>query len=594
VYRRGFPDNRGIAQPGSAAVLGTAGRWFESSCPDQKAPFWYRFPVALLLVSSAIIVATWLWLGAPSAPAGPPFDSAKLNCVSYAPFRGIQDPLTPGLVVGEQQIAEDLEQLARTSDCVRTYSTGNGMDKVPALAQKAGLKVMLGVWIGTQPPQNVQQVETAIALANKYPDVVSAVVVGNEVMLRREMTESDLAAIVRSVKARVSVPVTYADVWDAWLGSRALSEAVDFVTIHILPYWDNIPIPARLAATHVDVIRQRVAAAFPGKDIFVGETGWPSEGRMRQGALPSRANQARVISDILAIAKRQNFRVNLIEAYDQPWKRQWEGTVGGHWGLFDSADRALKYPTGVAIRNHPFWKIEMSGGLGFCFLIFAVAFLAARQGSRQSRWTPWLAVALIASIGGALLGLTVESVLLQSLGIGRWIRSGILLAVAIGAPLFCADALMSGRPLPTFSEIMGPRGSLRLPGLSLACGLVLTLTALVACETALGLVFDPRYRDFPFASLTMAVLPYLALRLLNRPQLGGPRPPAEAVFAGLFGVSAAFIAFNEGFENWQSLWTCAAYLGLAMTLWLARPAVAPQSISSLLAPVRKMGMEETI
>jgi hypothetical protein len=35
VYRRGLPSDRGIAQPGSAAVLGTAGRWFESSCPDQ-------------------------------------------------------------------------------------------------------------------------------------------------------------------------------------------------------------------------------------------------------------------------------------------------------------------------------------------------------------------------------------------------------------------------------------------------------------------------------------------------------------------------------------------------------------------------------
>src|SRR5450432_953547 len=261
--------------------------------------FWHRFPAVLLLVSSAIVVGTWFWLGAPAASSAPPFQSAKLNCVSYAPYRGIQDPLTPGLVVAEQQIAEDLEQLARTSDCVRTYSTGNGMDQVPALAQKAGLKVLLGIWIGTQPPQNVQHVETAIALANKYPDVVSAIVVGNEVMLRREMSVSDLAAIVRSVKARVAVPVTYADVWDVWLRSRALSEAVDFVTIHILPYWDDIPIRAERAAAHVDSIRQQVAAVFPGKDIFVGETGWPSEGRMRQGALPSRANQAGVISDIL-------------------------------------------------------------------------------------------------------------------------------------------------------------------------------------------------------------------------------------------------------------------------------------------------------
>jgi exo-beta-1,3-glucanase (GH17 family) len=562
------------------SVLGTAGRWFESSCPDQKPWFKYRFPAALVLLSSAIIIGTWFWLGAPAAFSAPPFNSAKLNCVSYAPFRGIQDPLTPGLVVGEQQIAEDFEQLARTSACVRTYSTGNGMDQVPALAQKAGLKVLLGVWIGTQPLQNVQQMETAIVLANKYPDVVSAIVVGNEVMLRREMTASDLAKIIRSVKARVTVPVTYADVWDVWLRSRSLSEAVDFVTIHILPYWDDIPIPAGLAAAHVDAIRQQVAAAFPGKDIFVGETGWPSEGRMRQGALPSRANQARVISDILGIAKRRNFRVNLIEAYDQPWKRQWEGTVGGHWGLFDSDRRVLKYPAGAGIRNHPFWKIEMGGGLGFCFLIFAVASLAARQGSGQSSWSSWLAVALIAAMAGALLGLTVESLLLQIPGTGKWIRCTVLLAVAIGAPLLCANALMSGRTPPTSPEIMGLQGSLRLAIPSLAFGIVLTLTTLVACETALGLVFDPRYRDFPFAALTMAVLPYLTLRCLNRPPIAGPRPLAEAVFAGLLGISATYIVFNEGYENWQSLWTCAAYFGLAMTLWLARPSIAHESISN--------------
>ena len=86
--------------------------------------------------------------------------------------------------------------------------------------------------------------------------------------------------------------------------------------------------------------------AFPGKEILIGETGWPSAGRMRDAALPSRTNQARVVSEILDLAKREKFRVNLIEAYDQPWKRQLEGTMGGYWGLFDSAHRALKYPPG--------------------------------------------------------------------------------------------------------------------------------------------------------------------------------------------------------------------------------------------------------
>ena len=187
--------------------------------------------------------------------------------------------------------------------------------------------------------------------------------VGNEVLLRGEMTTSDLAATIRSVKAQVTVPVTYADVWEYWLRNREIYDAVDFVTIHILPYWEDFPIRAKYAAAHVDAIRKRMAVAFPGKEILIGETGWPSEGRMREGALPSRTNQARVVSEILDLAKQENFRVNLIEAYDQPWKRQLEGTVGGYWGLFDSVQRALKYPPGEAISNFPLWKLQMGCGM---------------------------------------------------------------------------------------------------------------------------------------------------------------------------------------------------------------------------------------
>jgi hypothetical protein len=97
----------------------------------------------------------------------------------------------------------------------------------------------------------------------------------------------------------------------------------------------------------------------------------------------------------------------------------------------------------------------------------------------------------------------------------------------------------------------------------------------MAAETALGFVFDPRYRDFPFASLTMCVVPFASLMLLNRPKQG-PRPISEAVFAGVLAVSAVYIGFNEGSNNWQSLWTCAIYLLLALTLWQARAAQIPE------------------
>ena len=123
-------------------------------------------------------------------------------------------------------------------------------------------------------------------------------------------------------------------------------------------------------------IRRRVVAAFPGKDVIIGEVGWPSAGRMREGALPSPANQARVIQDVLALAKRDNVRVNVIEAFDQPWKRALEGTVGGHWGLLDAQTRDCKFVWGEAVSNHPLWKWQAAGGIGFAVLVFAAGFLA--------------------------------------------------------------------------------------------------------------------------------------------------------------------------------------------------------------------------
>jgi glucan 1,3-beta-glucosidase len=542
----------------------------------RRSPISFRTPLALLLVSLGTIFAVWWWLATPVTLVRAPIDpAAKLECVSYAPFRGAQNPLNPTLHIDAAQIAKDLAQLAQITNCVRTYSVDNGVDQVPALAEKVGLKVIQGIWLGSNRVKNRQQIETAVDLIKAYPATITSVVVGNEVLLRGEMTASDLASLIRSVKAQVQVPVTYADVWEYWLRYREVYDAVDFVTIHILPYWEDFPIRAKYAAAHVDSIRKRMAVAFPNKEILIGETGWPSTGRMREGALPSRTNQARVVSEILDLAKRENFRVNLIEAYDQPWKRRLEGTVGGYWGLIDEDQRALKYPPGQAISNYPFWKLQMAGGLVLCVAVYGAAFFKSRRRPWSPRLSSWIAVGISATTAGVLLGIAIDKMIYESLGIGGWLQWGSLLAAGIIAPTLTATALMSGRSLPTFLEIIGPRGYRTDSALSAALGITLLVTVLIAAQTALGFVFDPRYRDFPFAALTMAVIPFLALMILNRPA-DGRRTIAEAVFAGIFGFSTLYIAFNEGPDNWQSLWTCGAYVLLGVTLWRARALQTPE------------------
>jgi hypothetical protein len=213
----------------------------------------------------------------------------------------------------------------------------------------------------------------------------------------------------------------------------------------------------------------------------------------------------------------------------------------------------------------------MGAGLAYCTFVFLVAVATQRRKPWPPRWTAWVAVGLSATAGGALLGVAADKLLLESLGTGGWIRWGALFGAAVLTPVFAAIALIDGRPLPTFVELLGPVHLRDRAPLTVLLGLCLAVTAVIGLESALGFVFDPRYRDFPFASLTMAVLPISLMMLLNR-RAEGMRPIAEAVFGGALALSAAYIVVNEGFTNWQSLWTCAVYAILAATMWRARAA----------------------
>ena len=182
-----------------------------------------RTPLALLLISLSAIAAVWWWLATPIDLARAPIDpNAKLQCISYAPFRSRQTQLSPATQVSREQIAEDLAQLAKISECIRTYEVDLGLEQIPELAAKVGLKVIQGIALDKNRQKNLTQISTAIRLTKEYPQTITALVVGNEVLLRADMTATELAATIRAVKAKVAVPVTYADSWDLWLRNREL------------------------------------------------------------------------------------------------------------------------------------------------------------------------------------------------------------------------------------------------------------------------------------------------------------------------------------------------------------------------------------
>jgi len=246
--------------------------------------------------------------------------------------------------------------------------------------------------------------------------------------------------------------------------------------------------------------------------------------------------------------------------------------VGGHWGLFTDAGRSPKFAWGQPVSNHPAWPWQAGAGVVLALATCAAAWIAAnRRGLAKVGARHWAGVGINAVVCGVVIGWALANVPVEGLGPGGWLKSLVMSALAIAAPIVASATLLAGRPLPAFGAILARRTEETPDRLLAAAGWLLIATAIITVQTALGLVFDPRYRDFPFAPLTAATVPFLVLALIGQRERGS-RGNAETLAAATLALSTVYIAFNEGFANWQSLWLCVVQLVLAFTLVRSRDA----------------------
>ncbi len=329
--------------------------------------------ISAVLAGVAMVALFWYLIGEVLILKSSENSISKLQCVSYAPFSKDQSPMLfdQGMVISEEQVREDLKLLAKYTDCIRTYSV-LGLEMVPKIARESGLKMLMGGWVSSDKVLTEKEIKALIQLASQNRDIVKAIIVGNEALLRGEVTDTTLIGYIKEVKkALPDVKVTYADVWEFWLKHPQIREVTDFVTIHILPYWEDDPMNIDASLKHLANVRGEVESILKEKNILIGETGWPSEGRMREDALPSKINQAVYIRGFVKLAEDNGWNYNIIEAFDQPWKRMSEGAVGGFWGLFDK-DRVDKHVFAGDVSNFPNYKPL---ALGSILLLLAFSFL---------------------------------------------------------------------------------------------------------------------------------------------------------------------------------------------------------------------------
>jgi glucan 1,3-beta-glucosidase len=201
-------------------------------------------------------------------------------------------------------------------------------------------------------------------------------------------------------------------------------------------------------------------------------------------------------------------------------------------------------------------------------LVFAAGWIGMRLSPTPVPWL-WPRVAAIAFASGTMIGWTAETVPLESLTVGDWTRSLAFAAVATLSPLVAAAALAAGITVPSFRRILGRAAERPRRPVTLALGVLMIAITLLAVQAALGLVFDPRYRDFPFAPLVGAGVPLLLTMPMPK-RLREWGPAAEMAGAATLALAAVYILFNETFANWQALWFCGGLAVLALTLLWVR------------------------
>ncbi len=330
----------------------------------------YRLLIALALASAVAVAQYWLWQ---HFNRGSEFIGATQSIKGFA-YNGFQRDQGPqkGLFPTTEQLATDLDLLARSADGLRTY----GVNDMPALLDLAGERDMLvtaGAWLDPDLEKNEREIAALIAAA-KTMRHVERVMVGNESILRGDLEVAEVIGYLDRVRKAVRKPASTAEPWHVWLKNPELAKHVDYITVHLLPYHEGVPVEA--AVEYAFQRYDELVKAFPKKKIVIGEIGWPSRGPVIGAAVPSLDNEARFIREFLAHPRTARLDYFLMEAIDQPWKVDFEGWAGPYWGMFN-ADREPKFALEGLVERDPHWSKKASNAavIAFAPMFLAIFFL---------------------------------------------------------------------------------------------------------------------------------------------------------------------------------------------------------------------------
>ncbi len=255
---------------------------------------------------------------------------AGVHGLCFSPYLEGQ---APGALLDEAQIRARLGIIRPYTRWVRSFSCTDGHEHTPRIAHELGMKTLVGAWLGTDRAINEREIAGAIELARAgHADILA---VGNEVLLREDMSEDELLGYIQRVRQAVppGVPVGYVDAYYLFERHQRITAACDVVLTNCYPFWEGCPRDQAIA--YMQSMYQRTVAVAAGKKVIISETGWPHTGTAFHGAVPSVEGAMRYFIDTCRWARQDGVEVFYFEAFDEAWKVGAEGDVGAYWGLWD-------------------------------------------------------------------------------------------------------------------------------------------------------------------------------------------------------------------------------------------------------------------
>jgi len=249
-------------------------------------------------------------------------------------FSPYLDGQAPGSQVSAAQIRTRIQIMAPYARWVRSFSCTDGNELIPQIAHEFGLKTLVGAWLGTDAEINEREIEGVIAVARAgHADIVA---VGNEVLLREDLSEDELLLFIERVKqALPGVKVGYVDAYYLFEKHPRVTTACDVLLTNCYPFWEGCP--REQALDYMQTMVRRVQAVSGGKPVIISETGWPDRGSAFHGSVPSQTGAMRYFVDTINWAQEANVPMFYFAAFDEAWKVGAEGDVGAYWGLWDKA-----------------------------------------------------------------------------------------------------------------------------------------------------------------------------------------------------------------------------------------------------------------